>query len=44
MSSELVEVASKGLRVSKNEVSGLISMLMSDFSNPNIDLLLTIMS
>ena len=40
MTSELCEAVAKGLRISKNEVVGLVSLLKGDFSNRNIDLVL----
>ena len=40
MTSDLMEVITKGFRVSKNEVVGLIQMLMGDFKSKNVDLIL----
>ena len=37
ITSDIIAVASKELRISKRDVSGLISLLMGDLKNPYIE-------
>ncbi len=41
MNSDLMHIVAKSLRISKNEVTGIISLLMGDLVNPNIEEILT---
>ena len=41
MNSDLMNLVSKSLRISKKEVTGIISLLMGDLLNPNIEEILT---
>lgn len=36
MNSDLMNLVAKSLRISKKEVTGIISLLMGDLLNPNI--------
>ncbi len=40
MTTDIISIASKELRISKREVSGLISLLMGDLRNPYVENLL----